>query len=69
MATYSYTPKITTVKELRQFLSNFEEDDELLVMIHDAVLGTPFKQYRGYYNLGAKDDEGNPVLLVKLREK
>ncbi len=68
MTTYSYNPKIETVKELREFLADFEDDDLILVMVHDAVLGTPLKQYRGYYPLAAKDDEGNPVLLVNKQK-
>ncbi len=65
MTTHNYKPHLKTVGELRAFLTDYEDDDEMLVMVHDAVLGSPIRQYRGYFTLAAKDDEGNPVLLVE----
>ncbi len=58
-----------TVKDLKEFLSNFEDGDEILTMVHDSILGTPYPQYRGYFALRAKDDEGNPVLYVYDQQK
>ncbi len=58
-----------TVKEMREFLSIFEDEDEILTMVHDSILGTPYRQYRGYYALRVKDDEGNPFLYVYDQKK
>ena len=53
------------VKELKNFLSDYEDDDDVLTMIHSNVFGSKFKMFIGYFDLKYKDDEGNPVLLVK----
>lgn len=59
---------VVYVSELRSFLNEYEDDDLILIMIHDEVIGSPAKQYRGYYNLRTKDDEGNAVLLIHKRK-
>jgi len=56
--------QIVTVKELRDFLADYEDDDWVLMMLHNQVLGGAFKQYVGYFPFGATDQEGNPVLFV-----
>ena len=53
-----------TVKDLREFLADYEDDDLLLLMLHNRVAGGNFAMYQGYYPLGGTDQEGNPVLFV-----
>lgn len=57
------------VRELRKFLDEFEDNDEILTMVHDNILGTPYRMYRGYFALRAKDDEGIPVLYIYDQQK
>jgi hypothetical protein len=59
---------MTTVKDLRDFLAGYEDDDLLLIMVHDRVLGSSIPQYRGYYPMGATDQDGNPVLFINKQE-